>query len=288
MTTPPPILADLEADVRAVAASGSPAEIFKILHQASTKAAPRAALFLVRKGQVVGWGSAGYPASLAQRQRSHSSPLTADWTADGGRGAAPDFGQGRPAESLALAVRVKGKPIALVVAERAAGETPWHPQALEVLATVARLRLELDLALRRLEGLAAPEQPAAGVSPATSMAVARPAPASASAPAPTTSPAAEVVVATAAPSETPELSAARRFARLVATDIRLYNEEAVALGRRNGDLTRRLGEQLDRGKETFMRRHGGLGPAGLELLHEAYVQVLAAGDEKLLPATVLD
>jgi hypothetical protein len=85
----------------------------------------------------------------------------------------------------------------------------------------------------------------------------------------------------------PELEAARRYARLVATDIRLYNEEAVVLGRRNGDLDRRLEEHLDRGKETFLRRHADLGAAGLDLLHEAYVQVLAAGDPELIPPSVV-
>jgi hypothetical protein len=88
--------------------------------------------------------------------------------------------------------------------------------------------------------------------------------------------------------ESPELAAAQRFARLLATDIRLYNEEAVVLGRRNRDLAQRLGEHLSRGKQTFLRRHAALGPAGLHILHEAYVQVLAAGDPSLLPATALD
>ena len=84
------------------------------------------------------------------------------------------------------------------------------------------------------------------------------------------------------------LEAARRYARLVATDIRLYNEEAVMQGRRGGDLVQRLGDQIGRGKETFLRRHGSLGPTGLEILHEAYVQVLAGGDEALMPPSVLD
>ena len=81
---------------------------------------------------------------------------------------------------------------------------------------------------------------------------------------------------------------ARSFARLVATDIRLYNEESVQMGRSRADLIDRLGDQLRRGKETFVRRHGQLGPVGLDLLYEAYVQVLAGGDEKLLPRSVFD
>jgi hypothetical protein len=68
----------------------------------------------------------------------------------------------------------------------------------------------------------------------------------------------------------------------VATDIRLYNEEAVILGRRQGDLDRRLGDLLERGREVFLRRFPELGQEGMQMLHEAYVQVLAAGDSALL------
>jgi hypothetical protein len=80
---------------------------------------------------------------------------------------------------------------------------------------------------------------------------------------------------------------ARRFARLIASDIRLYNEEGVILGRRQGDLLRRLQDPLTRGREAFVRRFGDLGDEGLRLLHEACVQVLAAGDEALLPFETL-
>ena len=82
----------------------------------------------------------------------------------------------------------------------------------------------------------------------------------------------------------PDDEAARRFARLVATDIRLYNEESVILGRRNADLSHRLKEQLERGKETFQRRFPDLGEHGERILWEAYVKVLAGGDPKLFAA----
>ena len=74
----------------------------------------------------------------------------------------------------------------------------------------------------------------------------------------------------------------------MATDIRLYNENAVLLGRRNADLVDRLRDQLTRGKDTFMRRHAGLGAAALSLLHDAFVQVLAGGDDSLIPPSTLD
>ena len=80
----------------------------------------------------------------------------------------------------------------------------------------------------------------------------------------------------------PRRDEARRYARLVATDIRLYNEEAVAVGRRERDLAARLGEQLQRGREAFSRRFPDLGPDGMQLLDDAYVQVLAGGDPSLI------
>jgi hypothetical protein len=81
--------------------------------------------------------------------------------------------------------------------------------------------------------------------------------------------------------EDPALVAARRFARLVATDIRLYNEEAVMLGRKHRDLQDRLKDQIDRGVEAFLKRYPDLGDSGEAILQDAYIQVLGAGDATL-------
>jgi hypothetical protein len=249
-------------------------------------------LFLVRQGTLRGWGSVGYAREAAARQRAFAAP------ADGGRAgrlaecsepgleieteaADPDFGQPRPAESAAGLVRIKGQAIAMLLVERSERELPWSPPILGVALEFARLRLQLDLALRRVQG--------PGAAPGDE---ARPEPASA-APLPvSTSVTVEMSTDLAPASEptaadAPEIVAARRFAKLVATDIRLYNEEAVIEGRKHGDLPRRLGDHLGRGKETFLRRHGDLGPTGLDILHDAYVQVLAGGDSALIPASVL-
>ena len=86
-----------------------------------------------------------------------------------------------------------------------------------------------------------------------------------------------------APQESLRRDEARRFAKLVATDIRLYNEEAVVLGRRDRDLFRRLADSIERGRELFDRRFPDLGAPGQSLLHQALVEILAGGDEDLLP-----
>ena len=293
------VVDDLDQQVEALVGAQSPSEIFKVLLHGAVVAAPRAAVFLVRQGQIKGWGSLGYDEAVARTQRAFSTASDAGWLGElvkdpdrpmqerSGTGADPDFGQRAATEAAAVAVRVKGRTIALVMAERADDELPWTPAVLSMLVRVAQLRLELDIALRKLktagellaetgtraeaaESHAAPVAPTAQAAPAEVEPTAvRPAP----------EPGGE---------EGDEVAAARRFARLVATDIRLYNEEAVVLGRRKGDLADRLSEQLGRGKDTFMKRHGELGSAALDILHEAFVEVLAAGKPELLPTSVLD
>lgn len=305
----------LEPLLRRLSAVEGPAEVFKILLEAGRLAAPRAAVLLVRQGQLHGWGSVGYETDVAQAIRRFREAPEGGWlgrlvgTADtlvprqAGE-SDPDFGQEAAAEATGCVVRVKGKPIAVVVLERPRPEAPWSPEILAMAVTVAQLRLELDVWQRRVQAMQAKSAPAVATAPTTT-----PAPVRAATPpavptetkvevpvaAPVEAPAAEATavepVETSGGSDEssdPDLDAARRYARLVATDIRLYNEESVVLGRKNGDLSTRIADHIGRGKETFLRRHGKLGPAGLELLHEAFVQVLAGGDDGLIPRSSLD
>jgi hypothetical protein len=292
----------LDQHVGRLAACQVPSEVFRALLEGARLAAPRTAVFLVRRGQVKGWGCVGYHTEAVKRQREFSVPVDSGWFGElaGGAqtglvvredaGADPDFGQQPPAEAVALAIRVKGRAIALLLAERQRGEAPWYPNVLNLLVTVGQLRLDLDLARRKLAAgagrsapVTSPDEPTTTTTP--------PAESPPTEPQPTAAVAAVEPIDEAAPQvgiDEKQLDAARRYAKLVATDIRLYNEEAVVLGRREGDLAQRLAEHLRRGKETFIKRHGSLGPVAMDILREAYVDVLAGGDAELLPATVLD
>jgi hypothetical protein len=280
--------------VSSLAAAAGPSDVFRLLLEGARLAGPRAAMFLVRKGAIKGWGSVGYPAEVAAQQRAFTSPADAGWLGELSANAEvgvehhapiasdPAFGQTPASETAASALRVKGRTISLLVIERSADEQLWHPAALGLLVEVARLRLDLDLAQRKME--------------AAGQVVASPPVTAPVAPTPIAAqPPVEIVeikeiapVAEATPALSPEMQAVHRFAKLVATDIRLYNEEAVMLGRRNRDLAKRLGEQLARGKETFQRRYGSVGAAGIDILHKACVQVLAGGEEELLPASLFE
>lgn len=75
---------------------------------------------------------------------------------------------------------------------------------------------------------------------------------------------------------------ARRLARLLVTEIKLYNEEQVDQGRRSGDLYRRLQEDIDRSRQIFDDRIDEQVRTGNEYFKEALVRILAGGDESLL------
>jgi hypothetical protein len=277
----------------------SPGEIFRALLEGTTTGAPRTAVFLLREGRWKGWSSIGYPAAVAQRQRQAVLPGDGGWLA--GLAAeedvrwrslaegesVPAFGQSGYGEAIGLPVRVGGKAVAILVAERASDELPWSPAALSILCQAARLRLELDLAWRRLKAgqtavPAAAEAREAVPVAATAEEPAAPAPHEAPAPAPTAELAPWNGLPAGRDDTDPRREEARRYARLVATDIRLYNEEAVVVGRRQRDLANRLNEQLQRGRESFSRRFPDLGAEGTKLLDDAFVHVLAGGDASLL------
>lgn len=305
-------LETLDRKLAELASFISPSEIFRALLEGTTAGAPRAAVFLLREGRWKGWSAIGYPAHVAQRQRQATAAADSGWLAalaaeedvrwrslTAGE-SVPDFGQSGYAEAVGLPLRVGGKAIAILIAERAADEEPWSPAALAILCQAARLRLELDLAWRRLKTLGTPtaESTPAEAS-ASPVLVPGPAPADlrhdnleqpvaapVAAAAPASSTATEIApwsgVAAGKADTDPRREEARRYARLVATDIRLYNEEAVVVGRRQRDLAHRLSEPLQRGREAFGRRFPDLGADGRSLLDDAYVQVLAGGDASLL------
>ena len=297
MQVAPSYVSAMEQCVQSLVESQSPSDIFKVLLTGSQCAAPRAAVFLVRQGSIKGWGSIGYDEDVAKAQRAFRANADSGWLGEliadpeagltlRSAGGDPDFGQAAASDAAAIAVRVKGRTIALLTAERAAGESLWIPESLRLLVAVAQLRLELDLALRKLRSGRAPSaavaEPRAAAVPAEPIAKDE-----------TFEPQGEAATAEidevpAAEDEQAELTVARRFAKLVATDIRLYNEELVMAGRREGDLAERLADQVARGKETFLRRHGDLGSAAVEILHGAFVEVLAGGDEELLPVSVFE
>ncbi|HEU4870195.1 MAG TPA: hypothetical protein VFT08_05030, partial [Pyrinomonadaceae bacterium] len=75
---------------------------------------------------------------------------------------------------------------------------------------------------------------------------------------------------------------ARRFARLLISEIKLYNEQKVAEGRSEHDLYDRLREYIDRSREMYDKRVKAEVAARYDYFHGELVNTLAEGDESKL------
>lgn len=75
---------------------------------------------------------------------------------------------------------------------------------------------------------------------------------------------------------------ARRFARLLVSEIKLYNEQKVAEGRRGGDLYDRLKEDIDRSRQMYEKRVTPNVAARFDYFYDELVSTLAEGDPSKL------
>lgn len=75
---------------------------------------------------------------------------------------------------------------------------------------------------------------------------------------------------------------ARRFARLLVSEIKLYNEQKVNEGRTSYDLYERLREAIDRSREMYDKRVQPPVAAKFDYFHYELVNSLADGDENRL------
>ena len=75
---------------------------------------------------------------------------------------------------------------------------------------------------------------------------------------------------------------ARRFARLLVSEIKLYNEEQVERGRESKDLYNRLKEDIDRSREMFDKRISEEIRQKQDFFQDELVRILADGDPDVL------
>lgn len=75
---------------------------------------------------------------------------------------------------------------------------------------------------------------------------------------------------------------ARRLARLLVSEIKLYNEEQVEEGRRNRDIYERLKEDIDRSRQMYEERVDDRIRRSTDYFYQELVRILAAGDSRAL------
>jgi hypothetical protein len=194
--------------------------------------------------------------------------------------------QGNPVDgnAVVLPIVVRGK-VAAVVYNDAGTDSPGQADqsAVKILVRSAASWLEL-MALRKAagsDGAAEAPEPAMPPPPAPQAAAAA-APA-AEPPPPPPPPAA---VAPAVADSLAGLSAedqevhkkAKRFAKLLVDEIKLYNQAKVAEGRQNKDLYQRLKEDIDKSKATYEKRYGSTAAGSANYFNAEVVRILADND----------
>ncbi|MFP3939910.1 MAG: hypothetical protein ACLF0P_06360 [Thermoanaerobaculia bacterium] len=75
---------------------------------------------------------------------------------------------------------------------------------------------------------------------------------------------------------------ARRLARLLVSEIQLYNQDAVEEGRRNRDIYERLKDDIDRSRELYDERVDSAVRDSTDYFYQELVRQLGAGDAKAL------
>ncbi len=75
---------------------------------------------------------------------------------------------------------------------------------------------------------------------------------------------------------------AKRFAKLLVSEIELYNKAKVADGRKNSDLYKRLKSDIDRSRQTYEKRFGKTVGKQYDYFHDELVKTLAGSESSLL------
>jgi hypothetical protein len=286
--------------VRGLDGASTLSEVLDALGLAAGREASRAAVLVLRSDRLLGWKLSGFgprdsnpkqidlaltEAGVLGLAVGSARPVTTRDTQAAGEGLA--FAQ-LPADRMGLAVPVVvgGRVVAVVYADGVAqdGRTPLVPSSWpEVIEILARH------AARCLESLTV--QKAATTSPSPRFWVppgGKGVPAQSEAPAQPqdqpTGPATEATMSRAPDNiaaRGPE-EAARRFARLLLSDIRLNHEPAVDEGRRSGNLLSRLGPEIERARRLYDAQVPTSLRTRAELFHQELVATLAGGDPALL------
>jgi len=84
------------------------------------------------------------------------------------------------------------------------------------------------------------------------------------------------------PDEDARQEEARRFARLLVSEIKLYNEDEVERGRAGKDIGARLKEDIDRSREMYEKRIPADVRSGHDYFRDELVRILADGDADAL------
>ena len=240
-------------------------ETLDTLASAAAREAPRVAVLTVRGGRAHGWRFIGFgaldeapPVNLGFADAGIIATAASDNVVAVGQ-ASPAFAALAPdVPAIAVPLALAGDVVAILYAD-AGSPNPESPnpesrlnaEALEILARYA----------------------ARGIEAITAFKVAR----SLTTPAPETAPAVDK-------DDGEDVAGARRYARLLVSEIKLYHEDSIAAGRRDRDLGSRLGGEIARARVLYEQRVPPHVRARAPYFDDELVRTLADGDRSLLEA----
>lgn len=268
----------LNAAASAIQESASQAEILRHLLEGAARFCARAAIFVIKTGTMTGWQGIGFEnndevksfnlsasAGLADRAIQGRAPVS---------GKAEEFDSGFVSTLTApvdgncavLPLVVKEKVAALIYAD--AGKLPDNTVDLSALTLLCRYTaLWLELVALRKAGVTAPAEEGH---------------AHAAAPAPPAPVAAEADAAAMATPEDDAHKKARRFAKLLVDEIKLYNQSKVTEGKQNHDLYDRLREDIEKSRAAYDKKFSGTPASSANYFTQELIRVLADNDVTLM------
>jgi len=293
----------------AIQTGTSQVEILDAMIEGASHFAARTALFVVRGANAVGWRARGFSDNEAVRSTplELSDGLAAKAIQARGMVSGPSsefivdfagkFGASKH-EGVMLPLLVRDKAVALIYADGGTEEHQLDCSALQSMVRMTGLWLEV-FSTRKASGSAVPPatlqplpretQPHAMAAAAavaapisTPVAVAEPEPA------PEPPPPPPVEVAPPAPAPIPSGAdgevhkKARRFAKLLVDEIKLYNQNKVTEGRQNRDLYDRLKDDIEKSRASYEKRYGNTVAKDGDYFNQELVRILADNDSALL------
>jgi hypothetical protein len=261
----------LATAVRSVDEARSLSEILDTVVSCASQQAARAGVWLVRGGRFSSWRVIGFGPEFDNDLSNRSLDL---WHDDAGMiaeavrtntvvigetaeaGPPPFAAEPAVRASLAVPIAMSGQVVAVLYADDGPSNPPanmLNPSAVEILGRYAARCLEALTAFKAARALTErPGRPDASGTP------------------------------TADGAESEDDASARRYARLLVSEIKLYHESAVLDGRRDRDLGTRLGGEIARARVLYEQRVPPEVRQRADFFHDELVRTLANGDATLL------
>lgn len=283
----------LYAAVGSIYDAGGQADILKSMLDGAAQFTARAALFVVKAGNLTSWQARGFASDLKGVNISGSSGLAGRALQDKEpvSAAAIEFdsafisANGNPFDGNATVhpLVVRDKVAAVLYTDAGTDmEGKSDQSAVRVLIRSASSWLEI-LALRKGGGAveaSAPEpvaQAAAAPIPTPPGAAASEPP-----PPPAAAPSSAADASGLSPEDQEVHKKAKRFAKLLVDEIKLYNQAKVTEGRQNKDLYSRLKEDIDKSRNTYDKRYGATVAASAGYFSSEVIRILADNDASAL------